>query len=47
MRVTLAVEAENEKSRRMVVEISWDGVWSAELDQVRMHLVVKEVPLGG
>jgi len=44
MRVTLIASAQNGESRPLVVEISWDGVWLADVHQIQKHLVVKEVP---
>ncbi len=43
MRVTLVAEAHNAKSEPLVVEVSWDGKWSANLEEMQRHLVVKEV----
>jgi hypothetical protein len=43
MRVTLVASADNGESRQVVVEISWDGAWVADIHQVQQHLVVKEV----
>lgn len=44
MRVAVAAIAENGRSRQIFVEIAWDGEWTLDLDQLRLHLVVKEVP---
>jgi hypothetical protein len=44
IRVVLIAAAQNGQSRRLHVEISWDGKWSNDLDEMQRHLVVKEVP---
>ena len=44
IRLSIGIQAENFTSHeRFVVEISWDGVWDSDLDQMEKHLVVKEV----
>lgn len=43
VRVTLRASAHNGQSTPLVVEISWDGQWSANLTDMQRHLVVKEV----
>lgn len=43
MRVTLVASAHNGKSEPLVVEVSWDGSWSPELDEMQRHLVIKGV----
>jgi hypothetical protein len=42
-RVTLVASAHNGRSEPLVVEVSWDGTWSAELDEMQRHLVIKEI----
>ena len=42
MRVTLVASAHNGQSEPLVVEISWDGVWPENLDEMQKHLVVNE-----
>ena len=42
--MSLGIQAENFTSQKMfVIEISWDGDWEADLDQMEKHLVVKEI----
>jgi hypothetical protein len=43
MRVTLTASAHNGRSEPLVVEVSWDGAWSADLDEMQRHLVVKPI----
>jgi hypothetical protein len=44
MRIGLIASADNFTSKTpYVLEISWDGEWSSNLDEMRKHLVVKEV----
>jgi hypothetical protein len=43
IRVTLVARAQNGESRPLVIEISWDGTWVADIHQVQKHMVVKEV----
>ena len=44
VRLSLEIQAENFTSqKRFVVEISWDGEWEADFDQMEKHLVVKEI----
>ncbi|MEA2051366.1 MAG: hypothetical protein U9O90_00840 [Euryarchaeota archaeon] len=44
MRVSLIASADNFTSKSpYVLEISWDGNWSSNLDEMRKHLVIKEV----
>jgi len=44
VRLRIGVKAENFTSAKsFVVEISWDGRWDTDLDQMEKHLVVKEV----
>jgi hypothetical protein len=43
MRVAVVAIAENVQSSPLVLEISWDGKWSADLNEMQRHLVVKEV----
>lgn len=43
MRVTLVASAHNGNSEPLVLEVSWDGRWSAELDEMQRHLVIKPV----
>lgn len=43
MRVTLVASAHNGNSEPLVLEVSWDGRWAAELDEMQRHLVIKPV----
>lgn len=44
VRLGIIVNAENFTSAKsFVVEISWDGKWDTDLDQMEKHLVVKEI----
>jgi hypothetical protein len=43
MRVTLVASAHNGRSEPLVVEVSWDGTWAADLEEMQRHLVIKEV----
>lgn len=43
MRATLVAAAHNAKSEPLVLEVSWDGQWSADLEEMQRHLVIKEV----
>ncbi len=44
VRLSIGVKAENFTSKKkLVVEISWDGVWDENLEQMERHLVVKEI----
>jgi hypothetical protein len=43
MRVTLVASAHNARSKPLVVEVSWDGRWLADLDEMQRHLVIKEI----
>jgi hypothetical protein len=44
MRVNLIASADNFTSKSpYVLEISWDGKWSSDLDEMRKHLSIKEV----
>ncbi len=44
MRVSLKVFADNFESRRpYILDIFWDGKWSADLVEMEKHLVMKEV----
>ena len=43
MRVTVVASAHNGRSEPLVVEVSWDGTWSADLEEMRRHLVIKEM----
>ena len=29
----------------MVVEVTWDGLWSADSDEMQRHLVIKQIDL--
>jgi len=46
VRVTLVASAHNGQSRPLIVEISWDGTWSEDLQEMEKHLVVKEIKIG-
>ncbi len=43
MRVTVVASAHNGRFDPLVVEVSWDGTWSADLEEMRRHLVIKEM----
>ena len=43
IRVTVVAKAHNGQSKPLVVEIAWDGVWSADPTQMKKHLVVSPV----
>lgn len=44
MRVKLIASADNFTSKSpYVLEISWDGKWSSNLDEMRKHFIIKEV----
>jgi len=44
MRVSLVASGDNYESRSpLCLEISWDGKWSSDSDEMQRHLVIKEV----
>ena len=44
MRVHVIAAAHNVQSiKPLLLEVSWDGQWSADLDEMQRHLVIKEV----
>ena len=44
VRFGIGITAENFTSKVLfVVEVSWDGTWSTDLDQMERHLVIKEI----
>lgn len=44
MRVSLVASGDNYESKSpLVLEISWDGKWSSDSDEMQRHLVIKEV----
>jgi len=44
MRINVVASADNFTSRSpYVLEISWDGKWSSDLNEMRKHLTIKEV----
>jgi len=44
MRVKIIVSAHNYEQRDpRILEISWDGTWSSDLDEMQKHLVIKEI----
>lgn len=44
IRLSIGIKAENFTSKKsFVFEISWDGKWVADLDQMEKHLVIKEI----
>ncbi len=44
MRVKIIVSGHNYESKTpKILEISWDGNWSSDLDEIQKHLVIKEV----
>lgn len=45
LRVHLSVDAQNYTSRSaLVLEVSWDGQWVPDGEEMQRHLVVKELP---
>jgi len=47
MRIEVIAGAENAESNALCLEISWDGNWSEEPEQMQNYLVVREVNLKG
>jgi hypothetical protein len=44
LRVQIIASGHNVRSARpLMVEVSWDGSWSTDLDEMQRHLVIKEV----
>jgi len=43
MRVRLIASAHNGHSKPLLLEVSWDGEWSTDLQEMQRHLVIKEV----
>jgi len=44
LRVHIVVAAENFESKSpLVVDISWDGKWSTDAEEMQRHLVIKEI----
>ena len=43
MRVTVVAEAHNGRSEPLVLEVSWDGQWFPDLDEMRRHLVIRPI----
>jgi len=43
IRVIVIALSENAESKPLLVEISWDGVWSPDREEMERHLVVKQV----
>jgi hypothetical protein len=44
MQVRVIVAAHNSRSvKPLLIEISWDGEWSTDLDEMQRHLVIKEI----
>jgi len=43
MRATVIAVADNVQSSPLRLEISWDGKWSTDLNEMQRHLVVKEI----
>ena len=42
MRVSIVASAHNYESKSpLVLEISWDGIWSSDMDELQRHLVIK------
>jgi hypothetical protein len=46
MRIQLVALAENARSNVLGIEISWDGEWDDEAEEMQKHLVVREVRPG-
>jgi hypothetical protein len=45
LRVQIIASAHNFESKSpLILEISWDGAWSSDMDEMQRHLVIKEVP---
>ena len=46
MRITIRASAHNFESKKPLgLEISWDGQWSSDMDEMQRHLVIKEIPV--
>lgn len=44
MRVSIVASAHNYESKSpLALEISWDGMWSSDMDELQRHLVIKGV----
>lgn len=44
MRVSIIASAHNYESKKpLKLEISWDGAWNSDLEEMQRHLVIKEV----
>ncbi|MGA2145044.1 MAG: hypothetical protein ABSH49_08780 [Bryobacteraceae bacterium] len=44
MRVSIVASGHNvQPSKPLVIEVAWDGKWSADKDEMRRHLVIREV----
>jgi hypothetical protein len=44
MRVSIIASGHNYESKQpLILEISWDGKWSSNMDEMQRHLVIKEV----
>jgi hypothetical protein len=46
MRVEVIAVADNAESNPMCIEVSWDGLWSDDANQMEKHLVIAEVEGG-
>lgn len=47
LRVYIIASAHNYASKvPLVLEISWDGKWNSDMDEIQRHLVIKEVQSG-
>jgi len=43
VRLTLQAVSDEKESKPLSLEISWDGLWSEDTEQMRRHLVIKEI----
>ncbi len=44
MRISLVASADNYTSKsHSVIEISWNGKWSSNLEEMKKYLIVKEI----
>lgn len=43
MQVQVVATAHNGVSEPISIEVSWDGVWSADLEEMQRHLVIKQL----
>jgi hypothetical protein len=43
IRVQVMASAHNGQSKPITIEVSWDGFWSTNLDEIQRHLVLKQL----